>query len=148
MAWGKQSGLISLSCYLHSVELSSAQTENTFTGRQTMGIKFYRFSTEQGTKPPGMQASIPVSSQDKLGGLWWRKVVGMAEMGAPINLDGVAVQTDCWCTCPCYLHFAPENPEDGEMYLLYTSSPGLSRQSPESCEMVVCVCVFPLNTIY
>jgi len=46
------------------------------------------------------------------------KMVGMAEMGVPISLDGVAVYPDCWCICLCYLHFAPENPEDGEMYLL------------------------------
>ena len=32
----------------------------------------------------------------------------MAEMGAPISLDGVAVHPDCWCVCLCYLHFAPE----------------------------------------
>jgi len=39
------------------------------------------------------------------------KIVGMAEMGAPVSLDGVAVHPDCWCVCLCYLHFAPENPE-------------------------------------
>jgi len=74
---------------------------------------------------------------------------GMAEMGAPISLDGVAVHPDCWCIYMCYLHFAPENPEDGEMYLLvpahgemYLLVPaqqGYPRQSPESCKMVVCV---------
>jgi len=48
----------------------------------------------------------------------------MAEMGAPISLDGVAVQPDCWCVCLCYLHFAPENPEDGEMYLRVPFHPG------------------------
>ena len=68
-----------------------------------------------------MQASIfgADPSQDKLGGLSGRasgvKMVGMAEMGAPISLDGVAVHPDCWCVCLCYLHFAPE---DAEMYLL------------------------------
>jgi len=41
------------------------------------------------------------------------KMVGMAEMGAPISLDGVAVHPDCWCVCLCYLHFASKNPEDG-----------------------------------
>jgi len=46
------------------------------------------------------------------------KMVGMAEVGAPISLDRVTVHPDCWCICLCYLHFAPENPEDGEMYLL------------------------------
>jgi len=35
-----------------------------------------------------------------------------------LDLDGVAVDPDCWCVCLCYLHFAPEYPEDGEMYLL------------------------------
>jgi len=45
-------------------------------------------------------------------------MVGMAEMGAPISLDGLAVHPDCWCVCLCYLHFAPENPEDGKIYLL------------------------------
>jgi len=46
------------------------------------------------------------------------KMVGMAEIGAPISLDGVAVHPDCWCICLCYLHSAPENPEDGEMYMM------------------------------
>jgi len=26
-------------------------------------------------------------------------MVGMAEMGGPISLDGVAVHPDCWCVC-------------------------------------------------
>ena len=38
-----------------------------------------------------------------------------------------------------YLHFAPENPEDGEMYLLVPAHPGCFGQSPESCKMVVYV---------
>jgi len=42
------------------------------------------------------------------------KRVGMAEVGAPISQDGVAVHPDCWCVCLCYLHFPPENPEDGK----------------------------------
>jgi len=45
------------------------------------------------------------------------KMAGMAEMGAPVNLDGVAIHPDCWCVCLCYLHFAPQNPEDGEKWL-------------------------------
>ena len=57
--------------------------------------------------------------------------------GVPISLDGVAVHLDCWCVCLCYLHFAPENPEDGEMYLLVLAHPGCADQSPESCKMVV-----------
>ena len=27
----------------------------------------------------------------------------MAEVEAPISLDGVAVHPDCWCICLCYL---------------------------------------------
>ena len=68
-------------------------------------------------------------------------MVGMAEMGAPISLDGVAVHPDCWCLCLCYLHFAPENPEDGEMYLLVPAHPGCPGHSTQSRKMVVC-CVF------
>jgi len=68
------------------------------------------------------------------------KMVGIAEMGAPISLDRVAVHSDCWCICQCCLHFAAENPEDGEMYLLVPAHPGCPGQSPESRKMVVCVC--------
>jgi len=68
-------------------------------------------------------------------------MVDMAEMGAPISLDGVAVHPDCWCIYLCYLHFAPENPEDGKMYLLVPAHPGCPGQSPQSRKMVVCVCV-------
>ena len=67
------------------------------------------------------------------------KMVGMAEMGAPISLDGVTVHPDCWCIYLCYPHFAPENPEDGKMYLLVPAHPGCPGQSPESCKMVACV---------
>jgi len=66
-------------------------------------------------------------------------MVGMVEVGAPISLDGVAVRPDCWCICLCYLHFAPENPEDGEMYLLVLAQPGYPGRSPESHKMVVVV---------
>jgi len=71
-----------------------------------------------------------------------RKNGGDGRDGAPISLDGVAVHPDCWCVCLCYLHFAPENPEDGIMYLLVPAHPGCPRQSPHSHKMVVlCVCV-------
>jgi len=69
-------------------------------------------------------------------------MVWIAEVGAPISLHGVAVHPDCWCVCLCYVHFAPENPEDGKMYLLVPAHPGCPGQSPESCKTVVCVCVF------
>ena len=41
----------------------------------------------------------------------------------------------------CYLHFAPGNPEDSEIYFLVPAHPGCPGQSPESCKMFVCVCV-------
>jgi len=43
----------------------------------------------------------------------------MAEMGASISLDG-------WQSIRIvgYLHFVPENPEDGKMYLLVLAHPG------------------------
>jgi len=65
------------------------------------------------------------------------KIMGMVEVGAPISLDGVAVHLDCWCIYLCYLHFAPENPEDGEMYLLVLAYPVCPGQSTESHKMVV-----------
>ena len=68
----------------------------------------------------------------------------MVEVGAPISLDGVAAHLDCWCICLCYLHFAPENPEDGKMYLLVMAHPGYPGHSPESHKMVV---VFQCNYI-
>jgi len=68
-----------------------------------------------------------------------QKMVGMAEVGAPIILDGMAIHPDCWCVCLCYLHFAPENPEDGKMYLLVPAHPGCHGQGPQSRKMVVCV---------
>jgi len=68
-------------------------------------------------------------------------MVGMAEVRAPISLYGVAVHPNCWCICLCYLHFAPENAEDGKMYLLVPSQAGCPGHSLESRKMVVCVCV-------
>ena len=35
--------------------------------------------------------------------------------------------TGCWCDCLCYLHFAPENPEDGEMYFLVQAHPSCPK---------------------
>jgi len=67
--------------------------------------------------------------------------VGMVEVGAPISLDGVAVYPGCWCICLCYLHFAPENPEDGKMYLLVLAHLDCPRHSPESHKMVVVILV-------
>ena len=39
-------------------------------------------------------------------------------------LKDKALSTDCWSICLCYLHLAPVNPEDGEMYLLVPVHPG------------------------
>jgi len=64
-------------------------------------------------------------------------MVGIVEMGASVSLDRVAVHPYCWCICLCYPHFAPENPEDGEMYLLVLTHPGCPGQNPESHKMVV-----------
>ena len=75
----------------------------------------------------------------------WHKNGEDSRDGAPIRLDGVAVHPDCWCVCLRYLHFAPENPEDGKMYLLLPAHPGCPKQSPESCKMV-CVCVIAMVT--
>jgi len=72
----------------------------------------------------------------------------MAEVGAPISLDGVAVHPDCWCICLCYLHFAPENPADGRMYLLVLAHPACPRQSPENCKMVVVVPYLVCNVVH
>jgi len=66
-----------------------------------------------------------------------RKNGGDGRGGTPISLDGLAVHSDCWCVCLCYLHFARENPEDGEMYLLVPAHLGCPRQGPESRKMVV-----------
>jgi len=69
------------------------------------------------------------------------KMVGWQRWDHQLVWMGVAVHPDCWCICLCYPHFAPENPEDGKMYLLVPAHPACHRQSPESCKMVVCVCV-------
>ena len=68
------------------------------------------------------------------------KMVGMAEMGAPISLDWVAVHPDCLYVCLCYLHFAPENPEDGEMYLLVPAHPGCPDKVQRAVKWL-CLCV-------
>jgi len=46
-------------------------------------------------------------------------MVGMAEIGVPVSQHGVAVHSDCWCVCLCYLHFAPKNPEDGDQSMIF-----------------------------
>jgi len=63
------------------------------------------------------------------------KMMGMAEMGASISLDEVAVHLDCWCICLCYLHFATGNPEDSEIYLLVPPHLGCPVQSSDSREL-------------
>jgi len=57
----------------------------------------------------------------------------MAELGVPISLDGVAIHLDCWCICLCYLHFAPENPEDAKCTFWYQ----LTRVVPDNVQRAV-----------
>jgi len=65
----------------------------------------------------------------------------MAKVGAQISLDGAAVHPHGWCICLCYLHFAPENPEDGEIYLLVPAHPGCpGHREPKNGCVCVCVC--------
>jgi len=68
-------------------------------------------------------------------------MAGKVEVGAPVSLDWVAVRLDCWCICLCYVHFTPENPEDGKMYLLVLAHSGCPGQGPGSHKMVVVVVV-------
>ena len=56
-----------------------------------------------------------------------------------VSLDRVTVHPDCWCICLCYLHFAPENPQGDEMYLLVLAHPGYQSHSPESHKIVVVI---------
>jgi len=71
----------------------------------------------------------------------------MAEVEASLTLDGVAVHPDCWYICLCYLHFAPENPEDGEMYRLVP----LTWVVPDKVQRAVkwlCVCCSIYEHVY
>jgi len=66
-------------------------------------------------------------------------MVGMAEVGHQLVWMG-------WQSIQIvgakHLHFAPENPEDGKMYLLVPAHLGCPGQSPQSRKMaVLCVCV-------
>jgi len=72
---------------------------------------------------------------------------GDGKDGALISLDEVAVHPDCWCVCLHYLHFAPENPEEGKMYLLALAYLCCPRQSPERavkwlCMWLVSICCY------
>ena len=60
----------------------------------------------------------------------------------------LAVHPDCWCICLCYLHFAPDNPKVGEMYLLVPAHRGCPGQGPEGRKMDVCVCGYVFKTLY
>jgi len=72
----------------------------------------------------------------------WRKNGGDGRDGAPISLDRVAAPLDCLCVCLCYLHFAPENTEDGEMYLLVPAHLGCPGQVQRAVKwLCVCLCV-------
>jgi len=69
-----------------------------------------------------------------------RKNGGDGRDGIPISLDGVAVHLDCWYVCLCYLHFAPENPEDGKMHLLVPAHP-VPDKVHRAVKWLCCVCV-------
>ena len=69
------------------------------------------------------------------------KMVGMVQVGVPISLDewqSIRILGASACVL-ILLIFAPENPEDGKMYLLVLAHPGSPGQSPESHKMVVVV---------
>ena len=68
-------------------------------------------------------------------------MVGMAEMGHQLVwMRWQSIQIVGVSACVIFI-FAPENPEDGKIYFLVPAQLGCPRQSPESCKMVVCVCV-------
>ena len=70
------------------------------------------------------------------------KMVGMAGMGAPINLDRVAVHPDCWCVCLCYLHFVPENPKMAKCTFWYQLTRVVQDKVQKAVKwLCVCVCV-------
>jgi len=62
-------------------------------------------------------------------------MVGMAQIGAPISLDGwqsIRIAGASVCV-------APENPEDGEMYLLVLAHPGCPDKVQRAVKWL-CVC--------
>jgi len=66
------------------------------------------------------------------------EMVGMAETGAAISQDGVAVHLDCWCVCLCHLHFAPEKPEDGKQrYDIWVSGGGTQHIPVLGCRVIL-----------
>jgi len=75
------------------------------------------------------------------------KMVGIAEMGHQLVWMGWQSIWIVGASACVNLHFAPENPEDGKRYLLVPAHTGCPGQSPESCKMVVCLCVCSLFTV-
>jgi len=69
-------------------------------------------------------------------------MVGMAEMGYQSVWMGWQSIWIVGNACLCYLHFAPENPEDVKCALLVPAHPGCPGLSPESCKMGVSVMVY------
>ena len=57
-------------------------------------------------------------------------MVGMADVGAPISLDGW--QSIQIVGVPVLSSFCSRNPEDAEMYLLVPAHPGCPGKGPES----------------
>jgi len=90
---------------------------------------------------------VPVPSQDKLGGCVRKGIVrknGGDGRGGGTNYFGWGGSPSRLLVhLPVCLHFAPENPDDGEMYFLVPAYLGCRRQSPQSRKMVVCVAIPP-----
>ena len=67
----------------------------------------------------------------------------MAEMGAPISLDGVAVHPDCWCVCLCYLHYTPENQKMVKCTFWYQLTRVVLDKIQRAVKwLFVCACVY------
>jgi len=70
----------------------------------------------------------------------WHKNGGMAEMGAPISLDGVAVHLDC-CVSACVifiLHQKIQNMAKGTLWVV----PDKVQRAVKWLCVFVCVCVW------
>ena len=72
----------------------------------------------------------------------WHKNGGMAEMGAPISLDGVAGQSIRIVGASACVFILHQKIQKMAKCLLVPAPPGCPGQSPESCKMVVsCMCL-------
>ena len=65
-------------------------------------------------------------------------MVGMAEVGAPISLDGVAVHEDCWCASACVIFILLQKIQKMAKYTFWYR---LTRVVPDKVQRAV-KCVF------